>query len=180
MPSQICCSGGHLTRKVSVRDAAIALSENRAIGTCERCGKQLQYRIDNLHAKDDPSGKERAYVVIRAVRLTMRFAGKAEYDPFLLVLRETATGKERIFPAAWAAGQTGSQRVGQAAPLLSFEEWKTLFRRLDASFSDLQERIRLRAYELYEERGRREGHALEDWLRAEAELSEGNALRAAA
>jgi len=30
--------------------------------------------------------------------------------------------------------------------------------------------IRERAYELYEERGRQDGHAEEDWLRAEAEV----------
>jgi hypothetical protein len=30
--------------------------------------------------------------------------------------------------------------------------------------------IRCRAYELYERRGREEGHAEEDWLRAEAEV----------
>ena len=32
--------------------------------------------------------------------------------------------------------------------------------------------IRLRAYELYEARGREDGHALEDWLRAEEEIRE--------
>jgi len=34
----------------------------------------------------------------------------------------------------------------------------------------LEEQIRLRAYELYEARGREHGHALRDWLRAEAEI----------
>ena len=34
----------------------------------------------------------------------------------------------------------------------------------------LVHRIRLRAYELYEQRGRHEGRALEDWLRAEREV----------
>ena len=34
----------------------------------------------------------------------------------------------------------------------------------------LEDRIRARAYQLYEERGRLEGHALEDWLKAETEL----------
>jgi hypothetical protein len=33
---------------------------------------------------------------------------------------------------------------------------------------DLWERIAKKAYELWEQRGRREGHALEDWLDAEA------------
>lgn len=30
--------------------------------------------------------------------------------------------------------------------------------------------IRRRAYELYEKRGRQDGHAVEDWLRAQAEI----------
>lgn len=34
----------------------------------------------------------------------------------------------------------------------------------------LTERIRARAYELYEEHGKLEGRDLEDWLQAEAEL----------
>jgi DUF2934 family protein len=34
----------------------------------------------------------------------------------------------------------------------------------------LEDQIRARAYELYEERGKEEGHDLDDWLRAEAEL----------
>ena len=32
--------------------------------------------------------------------------------------------------------------------------------------------IRLRAYELYESHGREDGHDLDDWLRAETELTE--------
>lgn len=34
----------------------------------------------------------------------------------------------------------------------------------------LEEQIRCRAYELYEARGRQDGHGLDDWLRAEAEI----------
>jgi len=34
----------------------------------------------------------------------------------------------------------------------------------------LEHAIRIRAYELYDQRGRVEGHALDDWLQAEAEL----------
>ena len=41
------------------------------------------------------------------------------------------------------------------------------------------ERIRIRAYELYEERGREDGHEVEDWLRAESEVT-GRTERAAA
>jgi hypothetical protein len=36
---------------------------------------------------------------------------------------------------------------------------------------DLEEQIRRRAYELYEQRGREAGHETEDWLQAEAELA---------
>jgi hypothetical protein len=36
---------------------------------------------------------------------------------------------------------------------------------------NLEEQIRQRAYELYEARGREDGHALEDWLRAESEVA---------
>jgi hypothetical protein len=35
---------------------------------------------------------------------------------------------------------------------------------------ELEHQIRLRAQELYEARGREDGHALDDWLRAEAEI----------
>jgi hypothetical protein len=34
----------------------------------------------------------------------------------------------------------------------------------------IDERIRHRAYELYEQRGRLDGFALDDWLQAEAEI----------
>lgn len=42
-----------------------------------------------------------------------------------------------------------------------------------------EDQIRTRAYELYEQRGREDGHDQEDWLRAEAEIIE-KAMRTAA
>src|SRR5204863_1011782 len=36
---------------------------------------------------------------------------------------------------------------------------------------DLEDRIRLRAHDLYEARGREDGHELEHWLRAEEEIA---------
>jgi Protein of unknown function (DUF2934) len=36
---------------------------------------------------------------------------------------------------------------------------------------ELEIQIRERAYELYEARGREDGHDLEDWLRAEEEIT---------
>ena len=38
------------------------------------------------------------------------------------------------------------------------------------TFEVIQEKLRRRAYELYELRGRESGHDLEDWLQAESEL----------
>ena len=36
---------------------------------------------------------------------------------------------------------------------------------------ELEHQIRLRAFELYEARGREDGHEVEDWLRAEEEIA---------
>jgi Protein of unknown function (DUF2934) len=36
---------------------------------------------------------------------------------------------------------------------------------------NIEEQIRHRAYELYEARGREKGHDMDDWLRAEAEVT---------
>jgi hypothetical protein len=44
---------------------------------------------------------------------------------------------------------------------------------------NLEEKIRLRAYTFYEERGKEDGHDVDDWLRAEAELT-GKAVGTAA
>jgi hypothetical protein len=149
-------------------EAAIAVSKGRAIGVCKKCGKELQYRIEHVY----PNKKQYTFAVTRAIRLGTQLANEKNYDPFLLVLREIETGEEQILPTFWAQGQNSTQRGGQFSPLLSLEEWKTLFRQLDADFYELGERIRVRAYELYLKRGKRDGHALDDWLQAEAELTE--------
>jgi Protein of unknown function (DUF2934) len=179
MSYRISCPQGHTTRKIGMRDAAISLSENRAIGACERCGKPFQYQIDHVNSSD-ASGKQHTYKVMRAVRLRTRPAKNETYDPFLLLLREIETGAEQILPVFWIQGETAAQRGGPFSPVLTLDEWKTLFRRMDATFIEVEERIRLRAYELYEERGRAHGHALDDWLQAQAELAGPNVLRAAA
>jgi Protein of unknown function (DUF2934) len=179
MPSKILCPDGHPARAVSIWEAAVALSEGRRIGVCKKCGKELQYHIDHVYA-NDPSKKKYTFTVPRAVRLKTRLADDEHYDPFLLVLRETESGKEQILPTFWAYGQTNAQRGGQFPPLLSLDEWKALFGRLDPGFHDSREEIRVRAYELYERRGKLDGHALDDWLQAEAELTGREILRAAA
>ena len=45
---------------------------------------------------------------------------------------------------------------------------------------ELEHQIRQRAYELYEECGREDGHELDDWLRAEAEIMQKKARTIAA
>jgi hypothetical protein len=44
----------------------------------------------------------------------------------------------------------------------------------------LEDQIPERAYQLYEERGREDGHDAEDWLRAEKEMTERKVIRLAA
>jgi hypothetical protein len=58
-------------------------------------------------------------------------------------------------PAASPGPAPDSRNIPAAAP---------------AQTPDLQEAIRTRAYELYEQRGRAEGHDVEDWLQAETEI----------
>jgi DUF2934 family protein len=51
------------------------------------------------------------------------------------------------------------------------KSWKPRSRKPDSP-SDIEKRIRQRAYELYDQRGRVNGFALDDWLRAEAPFAE--------
>ena len=44
----------------------------------------------------------------------------------------------------------------------------------DAAISPHEEKVRVRAYELYQGRGRIDGHAEEDWLQAEREVAGSN------
>ena len=178
MPSRICCAEEHPSKGISVHNAALAIAEGRLIGACKKCGKPLQYRVDHVYASD-PRKKEHTFIVTRAVGFGTRPARHENGDAFLLVLRDIETGKEMILPAFWGHGQAAT-RGGQSTPLLSFDDWKLLFRRLDAAFDEIEDRIRLRAYEIYEQRGRTAGHDVEDWLRAESELTEKSVLRAAA
>lgn len=44
----------------------------------------------------------------------------------------------------------------------------------------LDDIIRTRAFELYEERGKEDGHDLDDWLKAESEITQGKSAALAA
>ena len=50
----------------------------------------------------------------------------------------------------------------------------------DSRELELEHQIRLRAHELYEARGRQDGHEVEDWLRAEEEITQTKARTIAA
>jgi hypothetical protein len=178
MPSLICCPNGHLGKGVLIRDATIALSKGESIGVCKTCGKEFEYRIEHTYA-NEVGEKKYIFKVTRAMRLGTRLEGE-NYDPFLLVVKNIESGEEQILPVFWAFDKSGTYRWGQFSPILSLEEWKSLFRQLDADFYGLEERIRVRAYQLYEQRGKRNGNDLDDWLQAEAELTERKSLRAAA
>ena len=52
----------------------------------------------------------------------------------------------------------------------STQPYKNQPRTLLRDAGSLQDKIRQRAYELYEKRGRRDGHHEDDWLQAEEEL----------
>ncbi len=51
---------------------------------------------------------------------------------------------------------------------------------IDSEPQNVEDAIRIRAYELYEERGREDGHELDDWLRAEQEVTQRKARTIAA
>ena len=53
-----------------------------------------------------------------------------------------------------------------------------LLTRRDTAITTHEENVRDRAYELYEMRGRIDGHAEEDWLQAEGEVAGSNERKA--
>lgn len=178
MASRVCCAQGHASKAVSLWQAATYLAESKGIGTCKKCGSELQYRVEHTYA-NDPEEKEYSFVVTGAVRTGARLGKDGNCDAFLLLLRDLATGKEQVLPTYWAFGQTGSPRGGYSSPILTMDEWRKLFKKLEPERP--MQKIRERAYQLYEQRGRRSGHDVEDWLLAEAEImGRGKGLAAAA
>ena len=62
------------------------------------------------------------------------------------------------------------QAVLQGSPAQAKPSTGTSAPKNPLMFDDLHARIMVRAYELYVERGRREGYAEQDWLDAEREI----------
>jgi hypothetical protein len=69
----------------------------------------------------------------------------------------TVSRATSAMPAATSHAGSGSEKTGPAEQAA----WRVEVH---------QDRIARRAYELYEQRGRQEGRALEDWLTAERQL----------
>jgi Protein of unknown function (DUF2934) len=179
MAVKICCPNNHTTKAISAWEAAVALSAGKQIGACNKCGNELQYRVDHSYSGESRA-KRNHFLVTRAIRLGAKMLGRESYDAFLLVLRDPESGAEKVLPTFWSYGRETEQRGGQSAPLLSLAEWKSLFRQLDETFERLEERIRMRAYEIYERRGKTPGRAVDDWLQAEAELTRWQSMQVAA
>jgi hypothetical protein len=66
-------------------------------------------------------------------------------------------------------GRSGMTRIAE-------HEAETVDR--SVSLEEQVEKVRRRAYELYEARGREDGHDVEDWLQAEAEVAAAESLAA--
>jgi outer membrane protein TolC len=71
--------------------------------------------------------------------------------------------RETVSNPATPTGSIGSSRVSQNGSKAGSTEQTS-------KGAQAQERIARRAYELYEQRGRQEGQALEDWVNAERQL----------
>ena len=69
----------------------------------------------------------------------------------------TVSRATSAMPAATSHAGSGSEKIGPAEQAA----W-----RIEVH----QDRVARRAYELYEQRGRQEGRALEDWVNAERQL----------
>ncbi|HEX4603713.1 MAG TPA: DUF2934 domain-containing protein [Candidatus Angelobacter sp.] len=68
-------------------------------------------------------------------------------------------------PAQPAANVTPMEHAPRTAEIAEIKDRKT-----PSLEREIEEQIRARAYELFVERGRQEGHDREDWERAQAEI----------
>jgi len=89
------------------------------------------------------------------------------------------TGTKRQLESPSSANTPNADRAEQELTLANaLRRWPVSAAPAEASTAssnpiqdDKAERIRRRAYEIYEQRGRQDGLEVEDWLRAEQEVS---------
>ena len=86
------------------------------------------------------------------------------------VASETLTAEEERIAQEQKEHQAAQHRHSFLTPKTSLPE----------PSQNIEEKIRRRAYDLYVQRGRDDGHDLDDWLRAEAEMTAKNAKTTAA
>lgn len=68
-----------------------------------------------------------------------------------------------VQPASEKPANNGGRNPGGPVPVTPTAQ--------NRNAADMEDRIRQRAYEIYEERGRQDGRADEDWLLAEEEIT---------
>jgi len=85
------------------------------------------------------------------------------------------TGTKRQFESPFSTTTPTAERADQESALTSAQRRSPASAipaaAKSSSKEDTAERIRRRAYEIYEQRGRQDGQELEDWIRAEQEVS---------
>lgn len=135
MPSWIWCSGSeHHFRNMKIYEAAINLSQGKALGSPCKCGADLEYKIKHEYA--NVGGALATYTVTRAARLDPeQLSDNDGYDPFLLLLRNDETGDEVVLPTFWAPDKSGRPRGGQYPPMMRLRDWKELFGKLKSPVS---------------------------------------------
>lgn len=82
------------------------------------------------------------------------------------------TGTKRQFDPTYSNQPPKTETSKMAQPSRDqFGQPPMSARKQKANPEEMRERIERRAYEIYEQRGREDGRELEDWLRAEQEVT---------
>jgi hypothetical protein len=86
--------------------------------------------------------------------------------------KNTEKPASTVTPIDASKGGEKHSRVQQSTNVLPVEQKTSEHKSVDHKIGhhEIAEQIRIRAYELFEQRGRHEGHDHEDWVRAEAEI----------
>lgn len=131
MPGCLQCDHRHRS-KARLYEAALVLSRGEALPEC-KCGEAVRYYMDFQFAneKKEPLDTVQTYKVLRVARLYSRLRPDG-YDPFLFLLQHEDNARDKkVWPIFWAPDKKGKIRGGQFPPLLSSQDWKRLFRKLE-------------------------------------------------
>ncbi|HET9400580.1 MAG TPA: DUF2934 domain-containing protein [Candidatus Acidoferrales bacterium] len=81
------------------------------------------------------------------------------------------TGTKRQLDPMFTAPVAKSEPFKNTSRISESSERPSMSTRSGSNPEETRQRIELRAYELYEQRGREDGRELDDWLRAEQEVT---------